>query len=62
MATKSPLVNVAQAAEILRISPRAVRRRILAGTIPAQKLGPGTSGYVLLRADVEALAAKDAAA
>ena len=56
MATKSPLINVAQAAEILRISPRAVRHRVLAGTLAAQKLGPGTSGYVLNRADVEALA------
>lgn len=54
---KTPdFINVAQAAAILNLSPRAVRHRALAGTIPAQKLGVGTAAYVFIRADVEALA------
>lgn len=50
------LVTVAQAAEMLNISGRAVRYRIERGTIPAQKLGDATSAYILNRADIEALA------
>lgn len=50
-------ISVEEAAVILRISPRAVRHRIKAGSIPAQKIGGGqTSAYVLNRSDVEAAA------
>lgn len=47
-------LNVAQAAAELHITERAVRHRIKAGTLPANKLGNGrTSAYVITRAEVE---------
>ena len=55
--SNSDLISVAQAAEILHLSTRAVHHRITSGSLPAQKLGAGTSQYVLRRSDVEAAAA-----
>lgn len=53
--TNSPdFLSVAQAAAELHITERAVRHRIKAGTLPAQKLGNGrTSAYVITRAEIE---------
>lgn len=47
------LLSVAQAAEALSLAPRTVLHRIHAGKIAATKLGPGTAGYVIDRAEVE---------
>lgn len=47
------LLTVTQAAVELHITPRAVRHRILAGTLEATKLGPGTSAYVITRDEVD---------
>ena len=60
MGTANELLSVKQAAEILHLSPRAVLHRIQAGSLPATKLGAGTSAYVLNRADVEAAKASAA--
>ena len=57
--TPTGYLSVKQAAAELGISPRAVLHRIAAGTLPASKLGPETSAYVLTR---EAVAAAKAAA
>ena len=55
-------LNVAQAAAELRITERAVRHRIKAGTLPASKLGNGrTSAYVITREALEAARNQDAA-
>jgi len=52
--TTNDLMTVAQAAEALNLSPRAVQHRITTGTLAAQKLGSGkTSAYVITRAEVE---------
>lgn len=54
MATQAPpFLSVAQAALELKITERAVRHRIKAGTLEATKLGPGTASYVITRAEVE---------
>lgn len=55
MPSPDDLLTVEQAAEILSLSPRAVRHRALAGTIPATKLPGRTGSYVFRRADVEAV-------
>ena len=47
-------LTVRQAATELGITPRAVLHRIAAGTLPATKLGDGTSAYIIAREDVEA--------
>jgi len=54
-------LSVRQAARELNLSPRAVLHRIHAGTIAAIKLGPGTAGYVITRAEVERAKAEAAA-
>ena len=60
---KSPdIISAAEAAKILHISVRAVQHRITSGTLPAQKLPGKTGAYILDRATVEAIAAKDQAA
>lgn len=61
MTTERTLISVNEAAEILNISPRAVRHRILAGTLAATKLGPATASYVITRAEVERVKAGAAA-
>lgn len=47
------LLSVKQVASELHLSSRAVVHRIAAGTLAAIKLGPGTSAYVITRAEVE---------
>lgn len=48
------LLTVAQAAEELNLSRRAVAHRIATGALVATKLGTGrTSAYVLTRAEIE---------
>lgn len=61
--TNSPdFLSVAQAAAELHITERAVRHRIKAGALPAQKLGSGrTSAYVITREALEAALAEAAA-
>lgn len=49
------MVTVAQAAEALGVNRRTIIRRIQSGDLPAQKLGPGTSAWVITRADLERL-------
>lgn len=56
------LLSVAQVAQELRLTERAVRHRIKAGTLAATKLGPGTASYVITRAEVERVKAAEAAA
>lgn len=60
MSELAEFVSVAQAAEELHITERAVRHRIKAGKVSAVKLGPGTSQYVITRAEVERLKAEAA--
>lgn len=64
MPTQSPEVaeflSVAQTAAELNLTDRAVRHRIKAGTLAATKLGPGTSSYVITRAEVERVKAETA--
>lgn len=55
------VLSVAQVAALLRITERAVRHRIKAGTLAATKLGPGTAAYVISRAEVERVKAGKAA-
>jgi|SoimicmetaTmtHMC_FD_contig_51_1299635_length_437_multi_1_in_0_out_0_3 excisionase family DNA binding protein len=59
MPTDNPFLSVAQAAEELRLTTRAVRHRIKAGTLEATKLGPGTASYVITREEVERIKAED---
>lgn len=47
------VLSVKQAAHELHLTERAVRHRIHAGTLAAIKLGPGTSAYVITRAEIE---------
>lgn len=57
------VMSVAQAAEELSLSPRAVQHRIKTGTLAAQKLGTGrTSAYVITRAEINRVKAAEAAA
>lgn len=51
--TDTEVLSVAQAARELNLTPRAIRYRILAGTLAATKLGPGTASYVVTRAEIE---------
>lgn len=52
--TTNDILTVAQAAEVLHLSPRAVQHRIKNGAIAATKLGAGrTSAYVISRDEVE---------
>ncbi len=55
-------LTVRQAAIELGITPRAILHRIAAGTLPATKLGDGTSAYIITREDVEAAKAERPAA
>lgn len=58
-----PELTVEEAADELGISSRAVRHRILAGTIHARKHGRGrTSPYLITRAEVARVRAEDDAA
>lgn len=50
---QAELLSVAQVADALQISPRAVLHRIKAGTLAATKLGPGTAAYVITREELE---------
>ena len=59
--TDDEFLSVAVAADELGITARAVRHRIQAGTIAAVKLGPGTSQYVITRAEVERVKSERAA-
>ena len=56
MQKNTDLISAAEAAQILRISVRAVQHRIAAGSLPAQKLPGKTGAYILDRAEVEAIA------
>ncbi len=47
------VLSVAQAAQELCLTERAVRHRIKAGALTATKLGPGTAAYVISRDEVE---------
>lgn len=47
------VMSVVQAAAELSLSPRTVLHHITTGRIAATKLGPGTSAYVITRAEVE---------
>lgn len=59
--TASELLSVEQAAAELRITGRAIRHRIKAGTLAATKLGPGTSAYVITRSEIERVKTEAAA-
>jgi hypothetical protein len=59
--TEADLLSVNQVAAELSLSPRAVQHRIKAGRIAAIKMGPGTAGYVITRAEVERVKAEAAA-
>jgi excisionase family DNA binding protein len=61
--TTNDLMTVAQAAEALNLSVRAIQHRITAGSIAAEKLGAGkTSAYVITRAEVDRVKAESRAA
>jgi len=58
----SDFLTVAQAAEELHLSRRAVAHRIKAGTLAAEKIGDGrTSAYVIARSEIERAKAEAAA-
>ena len=59
MNTTPAHLTVRQAAAELGITPRAILHRIAAGTLPATKLGDGTSAYIITREDLEAAKAAD---
>ena len=62
MPTESPdFLSVAQTAQELNLTDRAIRHRIKAGTLTATKLGPGTASYVITRAEVERVKTESAA-
>jgi excisionase family DNA binding protein len=50
---RSDLLTIREAAEILRLSPESVRRRVRAGTIPACKLSQ--RAVRIRRADLDAI-------
>ena len=54
------LLSVEQVAELLHISPRAVRHRALVGTLPAIKMPGRTGAYIFRRGEIDA--AREAAA
>lgn len=57
----TPLLSTKQVAAELSITERAVRHRIVAGTLAAEKVGDGlTSSYVIARTEVERLKAEGA--
>lgn len=60
MTNSEEFLNVAQAAAELHITPRAVRHRIVAGTLAATKLGPATSAYVITRSEIDRAKAAEA--
>lgn len=51
------VLSVAQVARELRLSTRAIRHRITAGTIAATKLGDNTAAWVIARSEVDRLKA-----
>lgn len=54
MTTATNLLTVAQAAQELHITRRAVIHRIHAGTLMASKIGDGaTSAYLIARDEIE---------
>lgn len=56
------LLSIEQAAELLHISPRAVRHRITAGTlVPAHKMPGRTGAYLIARSEIERVLAGEAA-
>lgn len=62
MTKPSDLLTVAQAAEELNLSRRAVAHRIKVGTLAAEKIGEGrTCAYVITRAEVERAKSRAAA-
>ena len=62
MTKPSDLLTVAQAAEELNLSRRAVAHRIKVGTLAAEKIGEGrTCAYVITRAEIERVKAGAAA-
>lgn len=54
-------LSVVQSADALRITERAVRHRIKAGTLAATKLGPGTAAYVIAREEIQRVQAEEKA-
>lgn len=59
--TDSEVLAVAQAADELHLSVRAVQHRIKNGQIKATKLGVGrTSAYVIARAEIDRVKAEQA--
>lgn len=61
LAASGDLLSVGQVAEELGKPPRTVHYWIKTGKIAATKLGPGTSQYVITRAEVERVQAEAAA-
>ena len=61
MNTTPAYLTVRQVATELGITPCAILHRITAGTLPATKLGDGTSAYIIAREDVEAAKTNPAA-
>lgn len=62
MTKLTDFLTVAQAAEELNLSRRAVAHRIKVGTLAAEKIGDGrTSAYVIARAEIERAKAEAAA-
>lgn len=60
--TTNDILTVAQAAEELNLSIRAVQHRITSGSITATKLGTGrTSAYVITREELDRVKTADAA-
>lgn len=55
----SPFLSVTEAAELLRLSPRAVQHRISSGKLPAYKMPGRTGAYVLERAVIDRLVRGD---
>lgn len=62
MSELKQFLSVAQAAKELNLTDRAIRHRIKAGTLLAEKLGPGTASYVITREEIERIKAERAAA
>lgn len=48
-------LSAKQAALALGVTQRTIRRWIVSGRLPAEKLGPGTASYIIAARDVERL-------
>lgn len=58
---ETDVLTVAAAAALLHESRWTTRRRIATGELPAHKTGDNTSAWLIRRADVDALIARQAA-